>query len=88
MLSRFAVEPMPANPRNPDSTRAPKSSPDDDELTSLQTTRGIQRDLKKIAAIEEIGLRELTNRVLLDFIRGYAGGALAAAFRSTKVKKP
>jgi hypothetical protein len=45
--------------------------PDDDSYVNLKIRRKIREQLRKIAAIEEVFIHELTQRVLSDFIDDY-----------------
>lgn len=51
----------------------PQTAPDpeDDSYVNLKIRRRLREQLRKIAAIEEVFIHELTERVLTDFIDDY-----------------
>ncbi|MCK7592693.1 hypothetical protein [Pseudomarimonas salicorniae] len=51
----------------------PQTAPDpeDDSYVNLKVRRKLREQLRKIAAIEEVFIHELTHRVLADFIDDY-----------------
>ncbi|MBD8527102.1 hypothetical protein [Pseudomarimonas arenosa] len=51
----------------------PQTAPDptDDGYVNLKVRRRLREQLRKVAAIEEVFIHELTERVILDFIDDY-----------------
>lgn len=51
----------------------PQTAPDptDDSYVNLKVRRRLREQLRKVAAIEEVFIHELTERVILDFIDDY-----------------